>query len=798
MTRLAPALVATLIFSHLAIAQRDEMPNPDFTKGESIPAGATHTWNLGPTGARGWMFSHRLETTSARQILVTEVDEGSPADDKLRKGDVILGVFGKPFEYDPRVELGLAITAAEKTDNHGRLPLIVWRDGVSSEITLPLAPLGSYSSTAPFDCEKSALILERGCTALAERMRNEAYPRGQNAITRSLNALALLASGDPAYLPLIRREAEWAADYSSDNFQVWWYAYVIMFLAEYQQVTGDRSFENGMKRLTLEAARGQSIVGSWGHRFAGADGRLMGYGMMNAPGIPLTIALHMARKSGLDDPAVELAIDRSAKLIRFYSGKGAPPYGDHTPWTQTHEDNGKSGMAAVLFNLLGESEHATFFTRMSVASHGPERDTGHTGNFTNMLWAMPAVALAGPHASGTWMEEFGARYFDLARTWNFRFPHPGPPQKTPCSFGNWDATGAYLLAYAMPQRKLMLTGRQPTTILPFTETHAATLILDGRGWSNNDRHSAYDALDEAELLKRLASWSPTVRERAAIALSRRRDPGMPLDAFITMLDSPSLHARYGACEALKLARGKAAPAVQALIAQLNHEDLWLRCLAADTLAHIGESAAVAVPILLKRLTHGPTDQDPRGMEQRFMSFAVFGQMLKHSLDGVDRDALNKAIVAGLQNQDGRARSFIATIYDHLGLDEIKPILPAIHEAIVKPAPSGIMFADGIRMSGLRLLAKHHIEEGIQACVDYLRNQNPWSSENRTPEILATLETYGANAQPVIPQLLEHAATIENGEVDFPLHLSKRKARDIRASAKRIEAATDRAPLMRMD
>ncbi|MFM1889780.1 MAG: hypothetical protein RLZZ565_537, partial [Planctomycetota bacterium] len=31
----------------------DELPNPDFTRGETVPEGATHDWNLGPTGARG-------------------------------------------------------------------------------------------------------------------------------------------------------------------------------------------------------------------------------------------------------------------------------------------------------------------------------------------------------------------------------------------------------------------------------------------------------------------------------------------------------------------------------------------------------------------------------------------------------------------------------------------------------------------------------------------------------------------------------------------------------------------------
>ena len=75
---------------------------------------------------------------------------------------------------------------------------------------------------------------------------------------------------------------------------------------------------------------------------------------------------------------MEQAIERSARLIRFYVGKGAVPYGDHHPWIPTHEDNGKCGMAAVLFNLLGDAAAAEFFSRMSVASHGAERDGGHT------------------------------------------------------------------------------------------------------------------------------------------------------------------------------------------------------------------------------------------------------------------------------------------------------------------------------------------------------------------------------------------------------------------------------------
>lgn len=789
--------IATLMIPGASLARANTLPNPDFTKGEPIPEGATHTWNLGPTGARGWMHGDQLVTTQARQIRITEVAKGSPADGVLNVGDVILGVEGQTFQQDPRIELGRAVTNVEAST--GVLRLQVWRDGSIADRSLRLASLGAYSQTAPFDCPKSARILARGCDALAKRMSEENYAGSQNAITRSLNALALLAGGNPDHIPMVRREAEWASGFTTDSFHVWWYAYVIMLLAEYQQVTGDDSFEDGMRRLAMEAAKGQSIVGSWGHRFAEADGRLGGYGMMNAPGVPLTISLLMASKVGLEDPAIDLAIDRSAKLIRFYTGKGAVPYGDHAPWTQTHEDNGKCGMAAVMFNMMGETEPTEFFTRMSVASHGPERDTGHTGNFTNMLWAMPAISLAGPQATGGWMQEFGSWYFDLARTWDYRFPHPGPPQKTPDSYDRWDATGAYLLALAMPRKTLWLTGKQPSVLKPFDADTVASLLRDGRGWSNVDRKSAYDALDPLELLKRLASWSPAVRERAAMALARgSHDHPLPIDALIEMLDSPSIHARYGACEALKSARDKAAPAVPALIKQLDHEDLWLRCLAADALAHVGEAASSAIPILLERLTKGPTEHDPRGMEQRFISFAVFGEMLRHSLDHVDRDALKKAIVAGLQNQDGRARGTIGNLYSRLQFDELKPLLPAIHEAIIKPAPSGIMFADEIRMAGLELLVKHQIEEGINAATHYLLNQNLWASEKRTLVLLKIIESYGAHAQAVAPKLLEFAASIEGGEPNFPSHLSKQKAEDIRASVERIKAATERPTLIRIE
>lgn len=750
---MAISILCLLLVAPLpAVGPRSSTSNPDFTRGDTIPDGANHDWTLGPTGARGWMYSDKLVTTDARQIAITKVEDTSPADGVLAVGDVILGVDGKPFSYDPRTELGKAITAAESDAGGGNLSLIRWRAGETEDVGLKLTVLGTYSATAPYDCPKSQRILEQGCKALAERIAAPTYR--QNPITRSLNALALLASGDPEYIPLVRKEAQWAADFSADSFQTWYYGYAIMLLSEYVMATGDDSVMPGMRRLALEAANGQSIVGSWGHRFAGFDGRLVGYGMMNAPGLPLTISLILAREAGVDDPKLDQAIEKSSRLIRFYIGKGAVPYGDHHPWIQTHEDNGKCGMAAIMFNLLGEAEGAEFFSRMSVASHGPERDTGHTGNFFNILWSLPGVAQSGRHATGAWMQEFGAWYFDLARSWDGTFLHQGPPQLRNDKYGNWDGTGGYLLAYAMPLKKICLTGKRPSVVPQLDPAAARALILDGRGWSNKDRNSAYDELGEEELMIRLGSWSPVVRERAAKALARRQDASIP--ALLQMLESSRLECRYGACQALAMLKGAAAPAVPTLTNTLRHDDLWLRVKAAEALAAIGEPAMSAVPELLRTLAKGPSENDPRGMEQRYLCFALFNQragMLGRSLEGVDRQALYSAVRSGLCNEDGRARGSIGSVYRNLTYEEIKPLLPAIYQAVIKPAPSGIMFADGIRISGLEILAKHRIEEGLPLCLDIMDIER-WGKRHRITQCLQTLQTYGGTAQPMLPKLVE--------------------------------------------
>jgi hypothetical protein len=119
-----------------------------------------------------------------------------------------------------------------------------------------------------------------------------------------------------------------------------------------------------------------------------------------------------------------------------------------------------------------------------------------------------------------------------------------------------------------------------------------------------------------------------------------------------------------------------------------------------------------------------------------------------------------AVRVGLQNEDGRARGSLGSVYENLSYEEIKPLLPAIHQAIVEPAPSGIMFASGIRLSGVAVLAKHRIREGMPLCIQIM-DLEKWGKKDRVAKCLKTLETYGAAAKEVLPDLRQLEKDLRN-------------------------------------
>lgn len=731
----------------------DKLPVPDFTKGGKKDD--MHDWTLGPTGARGWVWAWKGQTTNARQILVTDVAQGSPADGVLKKNDVLLGVNGNPFSEDARIVFAKAITESDKVK--GTISILRWRDGQTQNVDVKIPVLGSYSATAPYDCEKSRSILEMGCAAIAKTGFRSKRGNIEISIPNDLKALALLASGRQEYRSQIAEYASAVAAHTPGGHKSWGYGYETLFLAEYVNATQDKSVMPGLIRLSTDIAVGQSGVGTWGHSFARtSDGILNGYGCMNQPGIVLTMAMQAARLAGVNSSDLDKAILKSSQFLHWYAGKGAVPYGDHQPWPG-HEDNGKCSSAAILFDLLGDRDAATFFSRMGMAGYA-ERESGHTGNFFNILWALPGVSRCGPLATGAYFKETDW-YYDLARGWDGRFIHQGVPGEKE-SYDKWDSTGAYMLAYALPLKSLLITGRKQFVVQPLSPAAVAETIANGRWnfWSGQE--TFYDSRSTAELFKDLSSWSPTVRERSAKSLGKK--PDASVDNLVRSLDASDKETCYGACVALRYLGPKADPASAKLRSLLASADPWKRVLAAQAIVELSDKVRDAViPDLLRVVIRKDDPEDPRRCVMGPLTEVLFkpgpgkrepDSILRKSLEKVDAsnvDLLMAAIRDVLHSEDGRIRSGVSKMYSLLTPEETAKLMPDIVAAIRKPAPSGEMFAYDIRMAGLELLAKLRIREGMDYCVDIM-NEDNWGRDFF--RAARALQLYGGAASPVLTRL----------------------------------------------
>ncbi len=734
---------ATLAFSPSSAGAPAGAVPPDFTAGGKKDD--SHDWLLGPTGLRGWMFfRHEDLTAAARQILVTAVDNGSPADGILEVHDVILGVFGKPFADDARRSFGHAIAAAE--ENTGILPITIWRNGKSSNVELKLQVLGAYSATAPYDCPKSKAIFEQGCRLIARKgFKNADIPD-------HLNALALLASGDKAYHPMLAKYATKAAEsvQPKDTWN-WYIAYANLFLSEFTLSTEKQTAFSELKQTTLRGVKNQCMNGMWGHAPPLADGHSEGYGGMNVIGLPMTISLVLARQAGVSDPALDKVIEKSVNFLRYYVDKGAIPYGDHPAWGTAHDDNGKSSCAAVLFDLLDDRAATEFNSWMATAAYDC-REQGHCGNFWNMLWAIPGAARSGPLATGAYLKE-QAWYYDLSRNWKGGFVY----QKVEAgdendNYTDWDLTGGYLLSFGLYQKSLYILGKKPSTAPELNAEAVKKVIAAGRDrFPLGERNGFYKRQDE-ELIEGLKSWSPTMRYYSAMAIGKRGGDFAP--TLLALLDGKERYARYGAAEALgRLGKG-AASALPQLRAGLKDQDTWLQCLAAEALTRLGDKDSLGDLIAMSLR---PTPSDPRRMHQRAASHALFSpypgnreprSILSDSLDGVDRTQLLQIMKAFLQNDDSVVRASIIPVLGKLSDRELAPLLPDLISAIETLAPSNEMWGDEIRQAGLDILSRRHIREGMDLCVSTVE----WRWGNDYQKRLELLRRYGKHARAVLPEL----------------------------------------------
>jgi hypothetical protein len=794
---------------------------PDLTQ-DAAKVDRTLTYNLGATGLRGWIHTRAASnldaaqgrtTQRSRQILVTHVGSGTPADGIVLVDDVIVGVDGRPFGDDARRSFALAIQEAETESRGGALKLMVWRAGRVHDLALKLAVMGTYSATAPWNCEKSRRILEGAIKALEKETMEPNW-------AGSIQGLALLATGRPEYLPKLRDFAHELARDTPDPDKkpagatwgdTWNMGYRLLFLCEYHLVTGDQTILPWIEKATLKLARGQSMYGTFGHGFAALskDGQFNGsvppYGPVNMAGLPANLAIVLARKCGVTQPEIDRAIIRAAGFFGYFTDKGAIPYGEHEPWPY-HENNGKNSLAAVMFAAMGNKpKEAEFFARMATAGHSC-REYGHTGQGFSYLWSGLGAAVGGPEAGAAFFGQC-SWHLDLVRRSDGSFTYDGGEQYGAgqthdntyhgnSSYFGLSPAATYVLTYSLPLRKLVITGRDADPAGWFDKTEAAASVAAGR--FDLDRSE----LSTGELVAAFGNWSPIVRSWAAEELAARPEADSMVAELIKLADSGTPHQMQGACEALGLI--KTPEALPVLVKQLAHPDRWVRYKAAQAVRKMGGKAKPAIESILRALeaTAEPSWpirwEDPVQIAHGQLAAAVFSGPLGDELDRVDLGLRNQAIRAVSNNPDGMARATLEHCFQNqLGEEDVILLAPVILAAVESPSPADTMFNNVIRMAGLKALTKYHFEEGIAAAVGLAKTQGGHGSESRTGEIMQMITPYGSAAKPQIPALRKLIASL-NAEVErgeFPGgELNNRRVGDVEKAIKSIEAAESHPPL----
>ena len=817
------SIKSTIILAALAMGIASPLFSqvPDLTK-DTQAVDRKATYNLGATGLRGWIYTkpeNNLDaaqgrtTLASRQILVTHVGAGSPAYGVVKVDDVILGVDGKPFGDDARKSIALAIQEAETEAKSGVLKLLVSRGGQEQELTLKLAVLGTYSDTAPWDCPKSKRIFENACKVLEKEELTGGW-------TGAVQGLALLATGKPEYLPKLREFAHGLAKENPDPDKkpagptwgkTWHMGYRLVFLCENYMVTRDQEILPAIEKSALLLARGQSMYGTFGHGFAALtkDGKFNGsvppYGPVNSAGLPANLAIVLAKKCGVKHPEIDQAIVRAAGFFGYFTDKGAIPYGEHEPWPY-HENNGKNSTTAVMFSAMGNKPKETeFFARMATAGY-PSREYGHTGQGFSYLWSALGAAAGGPEAAAAFFRK-SSWHLDLVRRSDGSFTYDGAEQygagqtHDNTYYGNSSYNGlspaaTYVLTYALPLRKLVITGRDADPSGWLDKNQAALTVAAGR--FDLDRQK----MTPEELVEAFGNWSPIVRSWAAQELATRPESKTLVPELIKLADSGDPHRIQGASETLGLLN--TAEALPVLVKQLSHQDRWVRHKAAAAIKKMGATAKPAIEDILKALvaTAEPSWpirwEDPVQIAHGQLAAAVFSGPLREELNKVDPKLRNQAIRSVSTNPDGMARATLQHCFQNqLSEDDVVALAPVILAAVESPSPADTMFNNVIRMAGLKALTKYHFQEGIAAAVGLAKTQGGHGSQTRTGEIMKMITGYGSAAKPQIPALKELIASF-NAEVErheFPGGaLNDQRVGAVEEAIKAIESATTQPKL----
>jgi hypothetical protein len=741
------------------------------------------TYNLGPTGMRGWIWTqwetYNSDTSTAGkpwQILVTSVGKDTPAAAAgILPNDVILGVKAgggavSLFTKDARKSLGLAIGDAEAAN--GVLKLLINREGVATNQTytlqLKLTNL-AYSATAPYNCPKSARILADAVKVISNK------PFKSSGIANQVLGLAKLAAGITNDELKTYAHSMCPATGSLQprvSYSSWSWAYANIFLTEYFLMTGDTSVKDGILEWSRSLAEAQDMYGMMGHYFTenrhdGTHGSAWGYGPMHACSIPAGVSLVLAKKCGIVHPELDPAIDRLGKYESYYVDKGGLPYGEHAPELQSYRANGgRHAMAAMFFGLQGNKPTQTeYFTRMNMAEYNG-MECWHCGGDPNYIWGWIAANLGGTKALASRFEQM-RWYVDLARRCDGSFVSDAYDQGFDgVKNGDYwdpnlgyqyelDATSLYVLLFSVPDRRIYLTGRNPN---PANELSAAA--VSNAIWAGH-LESTVNGYTTNQLLGYFGEYDPCVRWSVAQTLAAKPDSANLVPKLIEMTNNADPRVREASCQALGTIKNPAA--IPALVARLRDPDMGVRWKAGGALQGFDAAATTApylTDIMKAFIANGSLDQysidwaDPLREANNRLSALLFNQRPGDTLTA-PTDLLYEAVKVGLAQPDGAGRGNLARFLDNLTWTDVQTLAPNIVEAAKDPPPADRMFGADFPIYAINTLAKHNVAEGIPLAVriaDKYVLYNGIGQEIVGEALKVLSNTYRGSAKEALPAL----------------------------------------------
>jgi hypothetical protein len=622
----------------------------DFTEPHNT-ANDSHLYNVGPTGILGFYNGG----AKAHQIKVRQVAKGSPADGKFVYGDVITGMNGVPFAKGGNliVTIGNAIDEAEAGKDGGKITFTVWRDAnvqkreatrtlsakaidVSDfievieadsaadldryrsaqqlaklaqedwkelyrkfpidasvhEVSLTLEVLGAYSDTSPYDCPKITKIRERAYPHLLKKFQG-----GIAGWNTHMVPLALLASDRPEYVELVKRAMHAKPDVIKPHGRTWIAGFNIMFVGEYVNRTGDKSFIPLLTTLARHTALGQSIGGTWGHGYSAHDRKSWAdpygpgkptncsgnYGELNQAGGPCFYGMVLAKKAGVDDPVVNAAVGRSLVFNTGWVDRGGCPYGYHYA-TGRPINNGKNGPLAPATRLMGEHHAAKYHALWCAveASHG--YTTGHGDGTFGRFWPALASSQAGRDVVIEWMKRMRP-YYTMSRQHDGTFVSPAGGMSLGIG-AIFDPTAMAVLHLSVPMAKLYMTGRD-------VPPECLATAHDLRNLRDRLDRTKPASLSDDDLLERLDTFHPDTRNRFVKELHARHAGGNAdiVPKVKKLLNHSDRRVREGALSVLALCGRNAMEGMAPdLIERLNDPDEIVRNMAVQAIKVYGSGA----------------------------------------------------------------------------------------------------------------------------------------------------------------------------------------------------------------